>query len=141
MVYKGKRHNGRETNDNTNSHSSRYFTSSLSVLIFFSKVAMLQIVYAVVVKLPTVYLSLLQLHPVIKQLYGGVGSELAFPPNLFPSVAPPIPWTDASNAGFFLPAGECEVFSCKLINTPRLATVIMDCRNGEHQIKFNVVFL
>ena len=55
-------------------------------------------------------MSPLQLHPVIKQLYDGVGSELAFPPNLFPSVAPPVPWADASGAGFFLPAGECEQF-------------------------------
>lgn len=56
MVYKGKRHNGRETNGNTNSHSSRCFISSRGVLNIFSKIDMSQIVYVVVVKLLTVYL-------------------------------------------------------------------------------------
>ena len=56
MVYKDKRHNGRETNGNTNSHSSRCFISSRGVLNIFSEIDMSQIVYVVVVKLPTVYL-------------------------------------------------------------------------------------
>ena len=35
MVYNGQRHKGRETIQNTNSHSSKYFILSLGVIIFF----------------------------------------------------------------------------------------------------------
>ena len=39
MVYNGQRHKGRETIQNTNSHSSKYFILSLGVInFFFSKI-------------------------------------------------------------------------------------------------------
>ncbi len=52
-----------------------------------------------------------QLHPLMEKLASSAQlNELSFPPSVFPSLTPPLPWTNSNSGGHLLSASKLKLF-------------------------------
>ena len=63
----------------------------------------------------SIFSSIFQLHPFMKKMVAGISNDLTFPVNIFPSLAPPLPWTNVMCGGYLFPAGKSSRFVADLV--------------------------